>query len=94
MSPYTVMVLFEAKAGKEEELNQALTEVAQHSRGEDSCLTYHVHRDASTPSKFGLYEQWKSPELHQAQVTKPYIKDFMEKAESLLAKPWEILCGV
>ncbi|MCH9624922.1 MAG: hypothetical protein S4CHLAM123_00840 [Chlamydiales bacterium] len=91
---YIVIVLLEAKMGKEAELKRALLQVAEKSRAEKSCLGYCLYQDASNPAKFGLYEKWKSQELHQEQFNKPYIQEFAKQAEFLLAKPYQGLFGV
>lgn len=85
---HTVMVILESKIGKEKELRAALVKVAELSLQEDSCIEYHLYQDANNPSLFGLYEKWKSKELHQEQFSKPYILKFAKQAEGLLAKPY------
>ncbi|MCH9611933.1 MAG: hypothetical protein S4CHLAM102_04100 [Chlamydiia bacterium] len=91
--PYTVIVLLEASAGQEEALKQALTYIAEESRKESSCIEYHVHQDATSPAKFALYEKWESQALHQEQFKKSYILEFVTKAETLLAGPYQGLFG-
>lgn len=88
---FTVMVIIESKEGKEEELKTALMKIAKHSRLEESCLEYRLHQDVNSPTQFGLYEKWKSKELHQEQFKKSYIIEFAEMAESLLAKPYQAI---
>lgn len=90
---HTVMVILEAKLGKENELKKSLLKIAELSRQEDSCIEYHLYQDPDNSSQFGLYEQWKSKELHQEQFKKPYIVEFSSKAESLLAKPYHGFFG-
>ncbi|SCA63575.1 Uncharacterized protein SCG7086_AW_00160 [Chlamydiales bacterium SCGC AG-110-P3] len=85
---HTVMVILESKSGKEDELKEALVRIAECSRQEDSCIEYRLYQDTGTPSQFGLYEKWKSKELHQEQFSKPYIVEFAKQAEALLAKPY------
>ena len=90
---YVVVVMLEAKAGKEEDLKQALVKVAQESRKETSCIDYRLHQDQNNSAKFVLYEKWQSADLHQKQFAKPYIEEFANLAEELLAKPYEGLAG-
>jgi len=90
---HTVMVILESKHGKEEDLRTTLMKVAELSRQEKSCIEYRLYQDKSNPAQFGLYEKWKSKELHQEQFTKPYIIDFAKQAESLLAKPYQAVFG-
>ncbi|MCH9608749.1 MAG: hypothetical protein S4CHLAM45_06560 [Chlamydiales bacterium] len=90
---HTVIVILEAKAGKENELKESLLKIAELSRQEASCITYHLYQDPDNLSQFGLYEQWKNKDLHQEQFKKPYIIEFSDKAESLLAKPYQGFFG-
>lgn len=90
---HTVLVILESKPGKENELKAALVKVAELSRQEDSCIEYHVCQDKGNSAQFGLFEKWKSKELHQEQFTKPYITDFAKQAENLLAKPFQAVFG-
>lgn len=90
---HTVMVLIEARPGKENELKDSLLKVAELSRQEDSCIEYHLYQDPDNLCQFGLYEKWKSKELHQEQFQKSYIIDFAGKVESLLAKPYQGFFG-
>lgn len=90
---HTVIVILEAKQGKENELKHSLLKVANLSRQEDSCIEYHFYQDPDNLSQFALFEKWKSKELHQEQFTKPYIIEFAQNAESLLAKPYHGFFG-
>lgn len=90
---HTVIVILEAKNGKENELKEALLKIAELSRLEESCIKYHLYQDPDNLSQFGLYEQWKSKELHQEQFKKPYILEFANQAEPLLAKPYQGFFG-
>lgn len=90
---HTVMVILETKPGKEEFLKEALSKVADQSRLEDSCLEYRFFQDRENPQLFGLYERWKSKELHQLQFSKPYIVDFAKKTETVFVKPYVAVCG-
>lgn len=91
---HTVIVLFESVPGKETEFKKALLTIAEKSRAEASCLEYHIYQDACTPTKFALFEKWKSHELHLQQFSKPYILEFAKQATPLLAKPYQAVLGV
>lgn len=90
---HTVIVILEAKQGKENLLKEALSKVAQLSRLEESCIEYHFYQDKENPVRFALYEQWKSKEVHEKQFSKPYIIDFAKQAESWLDKPYDAIFG-
>ena len=86
---HTVIVILEAKQGKEKELESALQAVVQPSRSEQTCLEYRLHKNKDNASQFILYEIWESLEKHQEQFTKPYIKSFADKLEDLIAVPYQ-----
>lgn len=87
--PYTVIAILEAKQGKEIELEAALKTVAEHSRLENTNLEYRLHKNTDKPQQFILFENWESKEKHQEQFSKNYIKELIEKLDSLLEKPYE-----
>ena len=90
MSPkHTVMVILEAKTGKEKELEDALQAVAELSRAEITNIEYRLHKSIENPAQFILYENWKSKEKHQEQFEKPYILELGTKLEELLDKPYQ-----
>lgn len=87
--PHTVVVVIEAKDGKENELQSALENIVEPCRAEESCLDYHLHKSVDNAGQFILYETWISKEKHQEQFSKPYIIDLIGKIEGILAKPYQ-----
>lgn len=85
---HTVIVILEAKPGKEAELKSALDTVAEHSRLENTNVDYRLHQSIDNPTQFILYENWVSKEKHQQQFEKQYIKELAQKLETILAKPY------
>jgi quinol monooxygenase YgiN len=88
---HTVLVIIESVKGKEESLKNALMDVIEPSRSENSCLEYRLHQDKNNPAQFVIYENWKSAELHQEQFKKSYITALGKKIEPLLAKPYQVI---
>lgn len=86
---HTVVVILEAKPGKEDVLKNELLNVKKLSQKEPACIEYHVHQDTANPAKFILYENWTSKEEHAKQFQKPYILEFAGQLKDLLAKPYE-----
>lgn len=86
---HTVIVVLEAKSGKETELELALNSVAKRSRLESTNIEYRLHRSIDNPKQFILYENWISKEKHKEQFEKSYIKELINKLEFVLAKPYE-----
>jgi quinol monooxygenase YgiN len=86
---HTVIVVLDAKPGKEKELESALQAVVQPSRSEKACLEYRLHKNKDNASQFILYETWENQEKHQQQFEKPYIKNLAEKLEHLIADSYQ-----
>jgi quinol monooxygenase YgiN len=84
-----VIVILEAKSGKENALKEELLKVMELSRKEDACLDYKVHEDLSNLARFVLYETWTNKEDHAKQFQKSYITDFGKKLEGLLNSPYQ-----
>jgi len=88
---HVVIVIFEAKPGKEGALEAALSDVVGPSRSEASCLEYRLHKSNTNPAEFVLYENWESQEKHQEQFQKPYIIALGQKLEELLVRPYQVI---
>lgn len=90
---HTVIVILQAKQGSAHLVKESLTKVAELSRLEKSCIAYHFYQDKDNPTRFALYEQWTSKELHEQQFAKPYIIDFAKQAEAWLDQPYDVILG-
>lgn len=91
MKPYVVIVLLEAKPGKEEELKEALMEVVEPHRSQKACLEYRLHQDTKNPAKFGIYARWENEEEHDKEFQKPYVQSLLKKLDVLLIRPLEAI---
>tara|TARA_B100000949_G_C14190491_1_gene411522 strand:- start:348 stop:713 length:366 start_codon:yes stop_codon:yes gene_type:complete len=88
---HTVVVILEAKQGKEKELESALIAVVNPSRAEESNIEYRLHKGIENPAQFVLYENWISKEEHQKQFSKPYILELGARIEQMLEKPYQVI---
>lgn len=75
-----------AMAGFEEKFKKQLLELAEKSQSEDGCDTYTVHGDTTNPSRFFIYEIWKSSDALKKHENSPHFKYFLKSSESSLAK--------
>ena len=83
----TVLALFKAKSGLEEEVKRELMALQGPARSEEGCINYDLHQSKENPSRFMFYENWKSQEDLDKHLQMPYLKAFREKAGDLLAEP-------
>ena len=86
----TVLALFKAKSGLEEEVKRELMALQGPARSEEGCINYDLHQSKEDPSRFMFYENWKSQEDLDKHLQMPYLKAFREKAGDLLAEPTRI----
>ena len=89
-TPYTVLVIAEAKPGKEKLLHDLLQSLIAPSLKEDGCLKYDLHQCVDNPAKFMFHENWASKAAHAKHREMPHIKAWHAKKEGLLAKPYEV----
>jgi quinol monooxygenase YgiN len=73
---YTLSVIFEAKAGKENELGDLLTSLIAPTRKEPGCIAYRLHRSPHNPGQFLFYEIWKNKDAHAAHVAMPHMSQW------------------
>ncbi|MFB3107958.1 MAG: putative quinol monooxygenase [Candidatus Binatia bacterium] len=86
----TVLALFKAKPGLEEEVKRELMALQGPTRSEEGCINYDLHQSQEDPSRFMFYENWKSQEDLDKHLQMPYLTAFREKAGDLLAEPTSI----
>lgn len=84
--PYVVVAQYAALAGREEDLERVLREVAPLSRAEPGCRAYHIQRSVDDPSAFLLYEQYDDEAAYGAhQETEHFERLIRGVAIPLLA---------
>lgn len=91
--PLTLTVTFQARPGKEAELNRALTAMLAPTRKEAGCINYDLHVAPDDPSKFLFYENWVSKEHHAAHDKTPHVQGLRARINELSFPPvksfWE-----
>ena len=90
----TVVATFQAKPGKEAELQQALIGLVAPTRQEAGCLNYDLHVLPEEPAKFLFHENWTTKAHLDAHLQSPHIKALLPRVPELaVAKPeikiWE-----
>lgn len=86
----TVLALFKAKPGLEEEVKRELMALQGPTRSEEGCINYDLHQSQEDASRFMFYENWKSQEDLDKHLQMPYLTAFRGKAGDLLAEPTSI----
>lgn len=94
MKTITVVAIFEARPGKEDELKQALLGLVAPTRKEAGCINYDLHISPDNPAKFLFHENWTSKELLDAHLKSPHISALLPRVDELCVafpeiKIWE-----
>jgi quinol monooxygenase YgiN len=90
-APHISSVVFEAKPGKEKELQALLTGLIEPSRKEEGCIIYDLHRCKDDPKKFLFHEIWTSEAALNKHQQAPHLQAAWTKIPDLLAKPIEAI---
>ena len=84
---FVVTALFQAKTGKEKELEEAFKAIFPLVAQEAGVKTYVLHRSTGIPGRFFFYEQYQDKEAFDYHGGTPYFKDLFGKIKELLADP-------
>ncbi len=90
----TVVATFQAKPGKEAELQKALTSLIAPTRKEAGCLNYDLHVSREDPAKFLFHENWTSKAHLDAHLQNTHIQVLLPRLDELCVgmpeiKLWE-----
>jgi quinol monooxygenase YgiN len=80
----TVVARLRARAGREQELREALTALVPHTLSEPGCISYDLHVDVNDPALFHFHEVWRSRQDHAANLERPHIEEFLARSDDLL----------
>lgn len=90
----TVVATFQARPGKEAELQQALIGLVAPTRREAGCLNYDLHFLPEDPAKFLFHENWTSKAHLDAHLQSAHIQALLPRVPELAVgvpeiKIWE-----
>jgi quinol monooxygenase YgiN len=80
-----VSAFFQAKEGKESELEQAFKSIFPLVGKETGVVTYSLNRSTANPGRFFFYERYKDKEAFDFHSSTPYFKDLFGKLKDLTA---------
>lgn len=83
----TVIAVFRARPGREDELRAALEAMVGPSRQDPGFVTYDLHQGTDDPAYFAFYENWTSEELLDRHGESEHVRAFTAQAAELLAEP-------
>ena len=75
--PFTLVVTFTVKKGEEKALMDLAKPCVEATRKEKGCIHYDLQQDLDDPTKFILYERWKSPAALEAHMAEEHTKKLL-----------------
>ena len=88
-----VTAIFEAKAGKADELRKQLHNGASASWQESGVKSYAVHELIDRPGVFMNIEVYESQAAFEAHLQTTHVKSFIAMLDDLLANPLTVYQG-
>ena len=85
-----ITAMLKVLEGKGDELEQEFKKLAPKVLEEPGIITYVVHRSIDDPSRFFVYEKYKSREDFDYHCSTPHFKEFFEAFEPIKDEDLEI----
>ena len=85
----SLVVRFEARPGREQELGARLRDMVASSTAEPGCLQYTLHADRDHPQRYVLYERWTGWSALDAHDETPHVTAFVGDLPDLLVRPFD-----
>ena len=84
MTKITLIAHITSHADKADIVQTALKELAEHTRAEDGCMQFNVHRDQENQAHFMLIENWISRELWQIHMESQHLQNYLKNTDGLI----------
>jgi quinol monooxygenase YgiN len=91
MGEVVVVGSFTARAGKEQEAEDALRSLVEPTHDEQGCILYALHRGTDDPRRLTFIERWDSREALDAHLSSPHVEAVLARAEGLFGDSAEIV---
>ena len=82
--PFTMLVMLNVKDGQAEKFEAAFAQARRETRKEKGNLAYDLSRDAKEPSRYLVYERWKSVPALEEHIRSPHITRLLAEIGPLL----------
>lgn len=80
----TVIARMRARAGKEQELREALEALIEPTSREKGYVNYDLHQGLEDPRWFFFYENWDSAEDLDAHLQAPHLVEFASRLDEFI----------
>jgi quinol monooxygenase YgiN/uncharacterized protein YciI len=80
-----ITALFDARPGREAELESSLRDLVRSVAGESGVLEYTLHRTPDAPGRFFFYERYRDDATVDAHMKTPHLKQVLDRVPELCA---------
>jgi autoinducer 2-degrading protein len=87
--PFTLMIQLQVKDGMQEKFEAAFAKASKATHKEKGCIAYDLNRDAKDPTRFLVYERWKSLSDLQDHLKAEHTMALLGELKDLLSGPPE-----
>ncbi len=85
-TPFNFIASFKANPGRETDIERILGAMVAPTRAEDGNVNYDLHQHQDDPTRYVLYEGWKSPEALEEHMATPHFQKMLEDLEGVVAE--------
>jgi quinol monooxygenase YgiN len=83
--PFTLLVRFQIKKEAQEKFEAAFGKASKATHKEKGVITYDLNRDAKDPTRYVVYERWKSLADLEAHLRMPHTTALLGELNDILA---------
>lgn len=83
--PFTMIVRLQVKEGEQNKFEAAFAKAVKATRMEKGCVAYDLSREAKDPTRYIVYERWKSLADLDAHLKTAHITALLAELKELLA---------
>ena len=84
-------VTIKIKEEKIQEAKEFFSSFVAPSQAEEGCLQYELFQGAKDKQVFHFFEKWRDQKALDKHNEQPFLRQFLDRVEDLLAAPAEIL---
>jgi len=88
--PFVLLVNFTTQEDKADAFISAMREPIAETAKEEGNIAYELNQTSNEPTKFVLYEHWKSLAALDAHLKQPYLTKLLGAVEGIMAEPPEL----
>src|SRR5689334_6460576 len=71
--PFALMVRFQVRDGTQDEVEAAFARASTKTRSESGVIAFDLNREAGDPTRFVVYERWRTLADLEAHLRTPHV---------------------